>query len=1335
MEKMFLRKQAVILISWVMVAAIIAGRMIPFSVTAADATSLTAQINGIPGLTAEQNGSDVDVTGSADTTATLTLNIDPDVTVNWKAALSNTTNNTAITLTNSGTFNVADGGAVISGKAGYAVYITGSDAKVNVNAGGTVRLTSSASSGENSAIRIAAGVTGTEITVNSGGAVISDDKGYAVNDGVFGVIANNDTKIVINGGIVTAGTACAIHSTSARTTVEVRGGLVSNAAGNNLNPAIQIDAAAGEDFDNIFISGGTVQAASTGGYAVQTTGNVLVSGGLITAQNGRAINLVGQYSKAVVSGGGIYGTGANVISTATTNPETVPNTEVTVTGGTIANKGNGNAINITGANSKVSVSTGGTVTAGNGNAINMESSASGASVTVNGGGYVRATGTGSAVYIVGSSAGTSVTVNGGQVTAGTGYAIRATNAAVEVNGGFVFAYGTALNHVIIATNLLPAGLVGSESAVCAWNHTAGTPSYSGDGPPHTYNDLALFSPGALGSAIFWHNHPLLGGGINYVRGPNATGFFPLPVIVSFDYGLIFDAATGVMYKNLDGTGSLVSNTVRFYVGLNMFNPPAGAWVGEQGKLTLNGFSWITTAPVALTVVNGDTEIVLNGDGTFQGADTGIVTNGNSITIDGNKTLFAKGSEADGIGLDIDDGNLIITGGALVAQGGSQAILWDTNANPTGSDVGGPTGSLYSWAWSQNYNGGGPPAEKGDSGGGGTWNEGVYPQDAAFAYFPTDLYVKLQALRPVALIGAVQVGGVPGKADSGAIMLTFDTPITGLTADGVTIANGTGTVQKGAELTGSGAIWTIALDGIAAEGDVSVSVRSFSDFYIAPDTVNPVPVYKADLFGLTINAGPGGKVSGDETGLFFEGTPIEATAVPDSGFYFTGWTVTGAAIAGGNGANPAAFNMPANAVTLTANFAADPIPPPPVYVLTISPPTNGRVTGTVPGSYGEGAKIQVRADADDGYIFTGWTVADTSGTLPATVTANPYAFDMPAGAVTLTANFKAVSPLYSLTVNTAVGGTVGGTASGEYSEGEPISVTASAGTDYIFRYWIVTDGSNTFINGSTANPAAFNMPANDVTLTPYFVPYNDLTVIAGPNGGVSGTASGKYRVGTPIEATAVPDSGFYFTGWTVTGAAIAGGNGANPAAFNMPANAVTLTANFAAVPPPSPSPVYVLTINPPTNGRVTGTVPGSYEEGAKIQVRAAADDGYIFTGWTVADTSGTLPATVTANPYAFDMPAGAVTLTANFKAVSSPGPSPDPSPNPSPDPSPNPSPNPSPDPGESPNPSPIPGSPNEPIVSNPKTGDDLIPTVWVIGLILAGVLSSAAALWKKRRYTL
>jgi hypothetical protein len=73
--------------------------------------------------------------------------------------------------------------------------------------------------------------------------------------------------------------------------------------------------------------------------------------------------------------------------------------------------------------------------------------------------------------------------------------------------------------------------------------------------------------------------------------------------------------------------------------------------------------------------------------------------------------------------------------------------------------------------------------------------------------------------------------------------------------------------------------------------------------------------------------------------------------------------------------------------------------------------------------------------------------------------------------------------YALTVSSGAGGSVSGTASGNYILGAAISVTATAAAGYIFNNWTV---SGTNIADNRTNPVTFDMPANTVMVTANFM---------------------------------------------------------------------------------------------------------------------------------------------------------------------------------------------------------------------------------------------------------
>jgi len=812
-------------------------------VLAENANGLAVLLESIPYLTTSISGTEITVSGEFEAPEPLELNIDPGVTVNWQVDFSVTIpgaylinlsgggtfkvssciiNNTgtggALNVIGSGTKIIVDGGgAILSGKGGNAILVSADSVSVEVNSGGIVR---SLGDNSNAAIQIGSNIKGAIVNVN-GGSIMSDGPGYAINDGAGTGEADNSSTITLNEGVISAGSACAIHSTSSESVVNIKGGVVSNAAGNNANPAIFMNAGSG---DNVTISGtGIVESTSLNGYAIQTTGNVKIKDDAhVIVRNGRAINLIGLNSTATIEGGFVHGEGANVICTATTSTDTVANASIIVTGGVVSSTG-GNAICITGNNSKVIVS-GGSVESISGNAIyaNSDNAAansaakfeivvSGGSVRSDAGYAIRNNGgADSAVKVSDTVSGSGGSGgSGGQVSVMTeGPAIRS-NGPVTINGGFVFALGTNPINAILAPFVdgpfFDRGLIG------VWNQDAGITVYAQTSPP---NILNLHTSASTANAMQWFFHPVLGNGISYTHGLT-SGFFPLELVtVTRDYGLIFDSKEGKMYGNVDGTGRLSP--------ANLATPIRSGprWTGGPGKLQLNGFSWVTKAETALIIIGQETTLTLTGENKFEStsgidSSSGVKSDNEYLTIDGNGTLTAKG----GYGFDLGNENMSLLGGTVVAQGSLSAI---------NSDGAGPEGvTHYSWAFSGN-----------NDGSDATSGFGI---DDPFIYYATDHYVRLQTMQ-VTSFTALQTGGVSGLADSTGITISFSQPVANLTANDIVILDGVGSVVKG-KLSGSENNWTIALDRVVTEGMVNIQISHFDTFFIDPYTQD-VMVYKA-----------------------------------------------------------------------------------------------------------------------------------------------------------------------------------------------------------------------------------------------------------------------------------------------------------------------------------------------------------------------------------------------------------------------------------------------------------------------------------------------------------
>ncbi|MCL2111839.1 MAG: hypothetical protein FWH32_06290 [Clostridiales bacterium] len=937
----------------------------PPTVAGGDTVTLGGSPSGtldIPiGATVTMNGV------AAETTAGLTLNIGAGATVIWDAILAGSSSAYLVSLTGSGTFemreskianmgtpgggisiggnvavNIGSGASVFSDVRGNPIRVNAGGVTITIGPGGLVESLGANSADPNAAIQVNNNLPNVTINVN-GGSVVSTNEGYAINDGAGTAEVGNTTVINVRSGVVSADRACAIHSTGSGSVANISGGSVSNAAANNLNPAINMNAGSGSGIDNINISGGTVQSRTAAGWAVQTKGNVVVSGGLVTAVNGRAINLAGMTSKATVTDGRVEATGnGTAISTSTTALGEVVNTSVVVSGGAVCSEA-GLAINVTGANSIVEVS---------GGSVSTEATMSTAAAQRH--------------AINASGANSSVTVSGGEVTATFGRAINAA-AGVTVGDGFVFAYGTGMADVVQGSPFAGPSL---PAIVVAWNQAAGRRTYLS--MPINHQDL-VFMPEELSLSdfsCFWYNDPATdSAGIRYiVTAPTSNvGFFPIDIVtIISDYGLIFDASDGRMYMNNTGSGVPGGENGEFTAGRG------SVWDGAPAILTLNGFFWATAAPIALTIINGNTEIVAT-PGTFNGFSViGSQASGNSvgmsapgldITIGGGGNMSVSAGEAAGSSFGIDCDGLIFGGGTLTAQGYTRAL---------NADSFGDTTDAYRYWWDTGYN---------DPGGTGT----VYAADAPpplntpYSQDPSHRYVKFTTV-PFAVVDDVSVTGLTGtplitvpQPQRARLTISGDSVsaggLSGVDAGswfaylpaGVTVTasaspGGTHVIEltfTGTPLEASVSVFDIVIPGSALAGGGSLAV------FFNPDAGFNITA----IYDLLVTAGDGGAIAdiSTSTGKYRAATAISVSANADAGYRFTQWTASGVELGSGAARTATvAFPMPAERVVLTANFAR------------ITPPGGG-------GGGGGGHHIVSGADAalprtGDDRNMQGWVMA-------------------------------------------------------------------------------------------------------------------------------------------------------------------------------------------------------------------------------------------------------------------------------------------------------------------------------------------------------------------------
>ena len=452
-------------------------------------------------------------------------------------------------------------------------------------------------------------------------------------------------------------------------------------------------------------------------------------------------------------------------------------------------------------------------------------------------------------------------------------------------------------------------------------------------------------------------------------------------------------------------------------------------------------------------------------------------------------------------------------------------------------------------------------------------------------------------------------GLPADANINGATITFTMPANNvtlkaqykkntytLTVDGVDEQrdfeeNVTVTAQpvEGKTFTG----WEVT--GLPADVDTTKATISFK---MPANKVTLTPQYEKNTYTLTEDGVDEQHVAGDD---------INFIASDKEGYTFSYWKAEGVPEGTDTTKANIRFTMPANNVTLTPQYEKN------TYTLTVDGKPEQR-------TFDE--EVTVTAPKKDGYTFTGW---EKEG-LPADakIDGATITFKMPANNVTLKAQYNEIVPeKYTVTM---------GDEDTDYAVDADVSITAPEKDGYTFTGWDavgVPEGTDT--NSETIT---FKMPKNNVTLTPQYKK-NSYTL----------TVDGKDEQRTfdeEVTVTAPKKDGYTFTGWEKEGLpADAKIDGAN-ITFKMPANNVTLKAQYNEIVPEK----YTVTM---------GDEVTKYAVGADVTIIAPAKAGETFTGWDavgVPEGTDTNSETIT-----FKMPKNNVALTPQYKKDSTPTPAP------------------------------------------------------------------------------
>ena len=411
-----------------------------------------------------------------------------------------------------------------------------------------------------------------------------------------------------------------------------------------------------------------------------------------------------------------------------------------------------------------------------------------------------------------------------------------------------------------------------------------------------------------------------------------------------------------------------------------------------------------------------------------------------------------------------------------------------------------------------------------------------------------------------------------------------------------------------------------------------------------------------------------------------GEKLSFTADEKDGYTFTGWKVTGLPTDVDTTKATISFTMPANNVTLKAQYTEN---APKTYKLDV---TDAQVTLKDGSAVADltavsvGTELKATADEDtETSVFKSWSCTGLELTEEQS-TARVVYFTMPDHDVNLKAEF--VTPTNKLEVTDAKVTLKDGGAVADLTAvpvGTELKATADEDTETsVFKNWNCT-GLELTEEQRTAREIYFTMPDHDVNLKAEFVtPTNKLEVtdakVTLKDGGAVADLT-AVPVGTELVATADEDTETsVFKNWNCTGLELTEEQRtARVVYFTMPDHDVNLVAEFVTPTKPDPAPEnYKLIVS---YAKVTlkdgSAVADLMAVPVGTELKATADEDTetrVFKNWNCTGLELTEEQR-TAHEIYFTMPDHDVELTAVFEVPATPDPDPTPDPKPNPDPTP------------------------------------------------------------------
>ena len=372
----------------------------------------------------------------------------------------------------------------------------------------------------------------------------------------------------------------------------------------------------------------------------------------------------------------------------------------------------------------------------------------------------------------------------------------------------------------------------------------------------------------------------------------------------------------------------------------------------------------------------------------------------------------------------------------------------------------------------------------------------------------------------------------------------------------------------------------------------------SDTYTASftDSKPEVMVTADSWLGGTVTCN--GTVVKPTTDKFKLGETLHLTAKAHPGFLFRGWYVNGRlkSLKHETSLVAKARGKTGHCVITAAFVPIDTV------CVPLADPAEG---GTVKASRilaDRGAEVALKATPNPGYVFTGWYTAD--GKLESTDAeftchqerSHVHVARFMAKSYAVDATTVVDSGTGSLVESSAAGWVEG---TGTVEAGHAATLTAHALSGYAFEYW--ADASGAVISRDSTYHV---VPTSDTTLRAVFSAKQYTVDVSCEESMGTVEGAGTYAAGQVATVRAVAAEDTAFVGWFCNGTCV---SSKKTYRFTVRED-TSLYAVFA-----SGSYVVHTVASPAEGGAVSGF--GGYEAGERATLRAIANTGYSFAGWT------------------------------------------------------------------------------------------------------------------------